>query len=170
MQCPNCHQTLDGLNYEGVHIEICPKCGGDWMGAEQLENILKARETRFTEKECIAAAQAAKIAETAQRTIDRQLTCPQCAKPMRAINYGDDTGIVVNKCTGCGGIWMDKGELDKIDEIVHGWDDELPDDLKQYGPKLRQVAQQIDQEEFVHITHIRRIDAMINGILDFIGD
>ena len=90
--------------------------------------------------------------------------------PTHAVNYGDDSGIIIDKCSSCGGVWVDKGELDKLDEIVHGWDDELPDDLKKYGPKLRQVAQQVDQYEFVHLTHIRYIDMMINGILNVLGD
>ena len=170
MQCPKCNQTLTGIDYEGVHVEVCPGCGGDFLSADELEHIMQARENRFTEQECIAAAQAAKITETPQKSINRVLKCPECGQPTHAVNYGDDSGIIIDKCSGCGGVWADKGELDKLDEIVHGWDDELPDDMKKYGPKLRQVAQQVDQYEFVHLTHIRYIDTMINGILNVLGD
>lgn len=67
-------------------------------------------------------------------------------------------------------MWLERGELDKIEELVEGWRDELPDDLAKYGPKLRQVATQVDQDERVHISHFRLIDTLINGIMDFFGE
>jgi|GEM_PF-4001345 len=39
MQCPMCHQALRGLDYQGVHIETCPACGGDWLDAGELGNM-----------------------------------------------------------------------------------------------------------------------------------
>ena len=62
MQCPKCNQPLSGIDYQGVHIETCPACGGDWLDAGELGNIVEAREARFSEQECLAIAQAATIA------------------------------------------------------------------------------------------------------------
>jgi uncharacterized protein len=170
MQCPNCHQALTGIDYQGVHIEICPACGGDWLDAGQLGNIVRARQARFSEKECLAVAQAAKITYVKLPTSDRHLICPKCGGTTHPINYGDDTGIIIDKCAGCNGVWLDRGELDKIEELVEGWNDELPDDLAKYSPKLRQVAVDVDQDLQVHISHIRLIDSAINGILDLFGE
>ncbi len=58
----------------------------------------------------------------------------------------------------------------KIEELIEGWHDELPDDLAQYGPKLRQVATDVDADLRVHISHIRLIDSAINGILILVND
>lgn len=170
MKCPACQQSLVGIDYQGVHIETCPACGGDWLDASQLKSIVTARQTRFTPAECIAVAKAATIAGTPAVDKNRHLQCPNCSSPTNAVNYGDDSGLIIDKCPKCRGVWLAKGELDKIDELVHGWDDELPDDLAQYGPMLRRVAVQEAQYEQVHITHIRLIDSMINNILNFIGD
>ena len=170
MQCPTCHQPLRGIDYQGVHIETCPACGGDWLDAGELVNIVTARQARFTEQECVAVAQAAIITGTKLTDLNRHLTCPKCGGTTHPINYGEDTGLIIDKCVQCNGVWLARGELDKIDELVHGWDDELPDDMAKYGPKLRQVAAQVDQYETIHIPHIRLIDSMINGIFNFIGD
>ena len=170
MQCPKCQQPLTGIDYQGVHIETCPQCGGDWLDAGQLGNIVRARQARFTKEECVAVAQAAKITGTKLTTLDRHLTCPQCGGTTHPVNYGDDTGLIIDECAGCNGVWLDKGELDKIEELVEGWDDELPDDLAHYGPKLRQVESDVNQFETVHISHFRLINTMINGILDLLGD
>jgi len=45
MQCPKCHQPLQGVDYEGVHLETCPRCGGHWLDADELGSIVKARKT-----------------------------------------------------------------------------------------------------------------------------
>ena len=170
MQCPKCHVLLNGVNYQGIHIETCPSCGGDWLDAGELGSIVEARKMRFNEQECLAAAQAAKITGVKLRNLDRHLTCPKCGGTTHPINYGDDTGMIIDKCAQCGGVWLERGELEKIQELVEGWRDELPADLAKYGPKLRQVAADVDREEQVHIAHIPLMNAMINGILDLFGE
>ena len=43
------------------------------------------------------------------------MNCPVCDTPLRAIQkYGVDIDI----CPGCKGIWLDRGELEKIIELV----------------------------------------------------
>src|SRR3712207_2571786 len=42
-------------------------------------------------------------------TVD--LKCPKCLAPMRAI---ERSGIVVDRCTECGGIFLDRGELERL--------------------------------------------------------
>lgn len=38
------------------------------------------------------------------------------------------------------------------------------------NPQQSKASPQVDQDETVHITHIRLIDSMINGILNILGD
>lgn len=98
MQCPKCHQPLRGIDYEGVHIETCPACGGDWLDSGELGAIVEARQRRFNEQECLAIAQAQKITGVKLDTLNRHLTCPRCGGTTHPINYGDDTGIIIDKC------------------------------------------------------------------------
>jgi uncharacterized protein len=39
------------------------------------------------------------------------LTCPKCESPMR--NY-ERSGIVIDQCTGCRGVFLDRGELERL--------------------------------------------------------
>ena len=39
------------------------------------------------------------------------LTCPKCESPMR--NY-ERSGITVDQCTGCRGVFLDRGELERL--------------------------------------------------------
>jgi Zn-finger nucleic acid-binding protein len=102
--------------------------------------------------------------------LNRHLTCPRCRGNTHPFNYGDDTGIIIDQCGACHGVWLDRGELEKIQELVEGWEDELPEDLAQYGPKLRQISADEDKDLDVHISHVHLINSLINGILDFFSE
>jgi uncharacterized protein len=43
--------------------------------------------------------------------VSTDLKCPKCLAPMRAI---ERSGIVVDRCTECGGIFLDRGELERL--------------------------------------------------------
>lgn len=42
------------------------------------------------------------------------LTCPVCQGTMREINK---SGVMIDTCTQCRGVWLDRGELEKLSEI-----------------------------------------------------
>lgn len=37
--------------------------------------------------------------------------CPKCAAPLVTITF---KGVELDKCSGCGGLWFDTGELDRV--------------------------------------------------------
>ena len=39
------------------------------------------------------------------------LTCPKCESPMRSY---ERSGITVDQCTGCRGVFLDRGELERL--------------------------------------------------------
>lgn len=39
------------------------------------------------------------------------LTCPKCASPMRSY---ERNRVLVDQCTGCGGVFLDRGELESL--------------------------------------------------------
>jgi uncharacterized protein len=55
------------------------------------------------------------------------LTCPKCESPMR--NY-ERNGIVIDQCTGCRGVFLDRGELERLvdaEGTYYGEDDPRSD-------------------------------------------
>jgi len=40
-----------------------------------------------------------------------KLSCPKCKAPMRTY---ERNGIVIDQCTGCHGIFLDRGELERL--------------------------------------------------------
>jgi len=59
------------------------------------------------------------------------LRCPKCDAPMRMY---ERNGIHVDRCTDCGGIFLDRGELDRLITAESGYygsaDDRYADDRR----------------------------------------
>ena len=47
---------------------------------------------------------------------------------------GIHTGIILDKCSRCGGIWLDAGELDRVQMTIEAWDQTLGQDIKRRSP------------------------------------
>lgn len=166
MKCPGCSATMQTITYEGIQIESCGSCGGEWLDAGELGHVVRARETLFSPEERRAVAAATAITPVDLMGEDRNLTCPKCGGLTDARNYGGDSGMVIDRCSECGGIWLDADELENTQRLIEGWEDGLPEDLKQFGPRLRQVEVDVKNRTHVNISRFRFINAVINGILD----
>ena len=147
MNCPACSNELTTVDYEGVKVETCKSCQGEWLDSDELGKIVKLREVKFDEDTRRAIAAAAGIKGVKLETVDRDLACPKCEGTTDALNYGGDTGIILDRCTSCKGMWLDADELEKIQQLVEGWEDLLPEDLKKYGPVLREAAVKADKAD-----------------------
>ncbi len=173
MNCPNCTSELKSIQYEGITIETCPGCGGEWLDADELGHIVRIREVRFSDEERRAIDATAKIPGIPSQEIERDVTCPKCGNATGPINYGADTGIIIDRCGQCHGIWLDADELEKIQMLIETWKDNLPEDLKKYGPHLRKIAVELDRADDVTLSRLpivgSYINAVVNGILDVIG-
>ena len=56
--------------------------------------------------------------EQAIRTYTR-MRCPKCGEPLEAT---PDRQVTIDACPGCGGIWLDKGEWERlVGRTEHGW-------------------------------------------------
>ena len=169
MRCPTCDASLTTIEYEGIHLDACPEGCGEWLDASELRHVVQVREKRFNEEERCAVAAAAKITPMPLAEHDRDLTCPKCGAPTTPVNYGGDTGIVIDRCGGCRGIWLDAGELDNIQMVVEGWQDHLPADLKKHGARLRQIDDEVDRRTRFAGSRVGFVNSLINGIIDWAG-
>ncbi len=143
MKCPRCNSLLQSVEYDGQKIEVCPDCKGEWLFAGELQKIVEHHDEVFTPEEIASLDAVKKEIFTAEKD-DDELNCPACENVrMEHFNYSDTSGIILHKCTECDGIWMDRDELRKIQELVDGWKADLGQDVAKYGP----VLEKIDAEE-----------------------
>jgi len=168
MECPNCDKTLRTMTYEGISVETCDGCKGEWLDHDELKHVVQAREQRFSPEERRAIAEATAITGVKLDEVDRDLNCPKCGGTTDAVNYGGDTGIIIDRCTECNGFWLDAEEIEKVQQVVEGWEDGLQDDLAKHSKRLHEVAVEVDKKDDLHYSRLGFLNTLINGILDFV--
>jgi Zn-finger nucleic acid-binding protein len=60
-----------------------------------------------------------------------QMTCPKCHGEMRVY---ERSGVTVDQCTECRGIFLDRGELEKLFEAEANWNSQAPAARPQPAP------------------------------------
>jgi Zn-finger nucleic acid-binding protein len=144
MKCPRCNSVLQSVEYDGQTVEVCPDCKGEWLAAGELQTIAEHHDEVFTPAEIASLDAVNKEIFATEKDDHDELNCPACENvQMEHFNYGDTSGIILHKCTKCDGIWMDKDELIKIEELIDGWKADLNQDVAKYGA----VLEKIDVEE-----------------------
>jgi len=156
--------VLSPVEYDGVQIDVCPNCKGEWLNAGDLQKIVEHHDEVFTPKEIASLDPVNKQVFTAENDDHDELNCPNCqGGPMEHFNYGDTSGIILHKCTDCGGIWADKDELTKIEEVVDGWKAALNKDTATFDPILQKIADE-EQAELDRSVSISRF-GFVNAVL-----
>lgn len=164
MNCPRCNSVLQSVEYDGQKVEVCSGCKGEWLFAGELQKIVEHHDEVFTPEEIASLDAVNKEIFTAEKDDKDELNCPACGDvQMEHFNYGDTSGIILHKCTGCGGIWMDKDELKKIEEVVDGWKSDLGQDANKYDSVLQKidVEEQKELDRAVSISHFGFVNAVL---------
>ena len=141
MQCPQCSSALESLEYEGAPIHGCNTCGGEFIGAEDLGRIVRLRHEQFSAELQSALAERQPSFGVPESETARALCCPGCGESMRVANYGGDSGVFVDRCERCQGIWLDQQELEKIQLLTERWADEAPQQLRALSNELETARQ-----------------------------
>jgi len=110
MNCPKCGAATEEVDVRSIRVDRCPECGGTWYDRGELR-LLKDKESGgdycWVDVDLWKDAEKVSVDETSRGT------CPRDGAPMAAVRYGE-SGIVVETCPKCSGIWLDAGEYDKI--------------------------------------------------------
>jgi Zn-finger nucleic acid-binding protein len=147
MKCPRCNSLLQSVEYDGQNVEVCSGCQGEWLFAGELQKIVEHHDEVFTSEEIASLDAVDKEIFTAEKDDHDELNCPACEKvQMEHFNYGDTSGVILHKCTECDGIWMDKDELRKIEELVDGWKADLNQDAGKFGGVLEKIEVEEQKE------------------------
>jgi Zn-finger nucleic acid-binding protein len=106
MNCPVCQKAMVEKNFGGVQLDVCQSgCQGLWFDWRELAKLDEKNE---------GLGQALQAALKYPRTNDAgrgPLKCPKCGIPMHAHKYQSIKEINVDECYGCGGFFLDSGEL-----------------------------------------------------------
>ena len=110
MKCPACFNELIESRLGGVTVDACEGgCAGIWFDAFELQKVDEPHE--------VPAEELLNVRRDPDKQVDFNLrrACPRCdgVKLLRHF-FSAKRQIEVDHCPGCGGYWLDAGELEKI--------------------------------------------------------
>ena len=87
-------------------------------GYDEEERYFREKDLELIKQKRAELNAARQQREQQQGKPECWMRCPKCGADMEEIAM---EGIMVDKCTGCDGLYLDKGEVDLILETQRGW-------------------------------------------------
>jgi Zn-finger nucleic acid-binding protein len=112
MPCPSCPIDLQQVSFEGVVIDLCPSCAGIWFDQGELGKIKSSSIHALAELDDLAS----EFEERAEAQLSK--ICPRDGTSLTPYFFLHTTNIELDWCPNCNGIWVEDGELAKINELV----------------------------------------------------
>jgi membrane associated rhomboid family serine protease len=92
---------------------LCDKCGGMFYPEDQFIKHLHVVRARLP-AEPSASEQQPKAAPWAVTVGEAGKPCPACGAPFRRFNYAGAPSLMIAKCSGCSGLWLEPGQMLRI--------------------------------------------------------
>ncbi len=130
--CPKCRAALRLLRLGKVLVDFCFHCGGMWLDKGELESAAGGH-VPLGEKE--------RMRERVQRT---SRACPACSMWLYSRELASNSGVMIDECAVCGGVWLDKGELSAAETYLKA----KRSDLRRKGASRKEA--QAGALDFMH--------------------
>ena len=106
LKCPRCYELLGAVRTEeGVSVDFCRDCGGIWLDKGELDQLL--------------SMVGADPQPSSESTPIYGLRCPSCRSDLAEVEHPPGSGILLDTCGSCGGVWLDRGEIAKLQQRAH---------------------------------------------------
>ena len=105
LRCPKCDYELASNTLHGIPVESCSACSGIWFHREKIRAFLG---------QALASSGQPAVLATLREVdpVPTDLTCPVCRENwLKSIT---PHGVEIEKCSGCGGVFLDPGESDLL--------------------------------------------------------
>ncbi|MBI4850701.1 MAG: zf-TFIIB domain-containing protein [Acidobacteria bacterium] len=125
MKCPKCNDA-NLMNVLG-QLDFCPVCQGTWFDKGETAKYFSFEED---------IPNLAIALSTAKKT---SLSCPRCSGELEEIKYTENSDLLLDRCTGCNGLWFDAEEVDKLMQFANDQEDAVSR-MKRLRQKLAEAG------------------------------
>ncbi len=110
MKCPACSNVLQEMTVGDVTVDVCKGgCAGIWFDQFELKKFDEPHESTGQALLDVERDESIVIDRT------KRLKCPKCDDVVMMRHFFSvKKQVEVDECPGCGGFWLDAGELRKI--------------------------------------------------------
>ncbi len=113
MQCPRTGEELKKVKVGGVEVYVSQACGGVFLDSQSIVLFRRGDSKRGN-------ALAKHISQFNSYLLDEdtRIDCPKCNNVVMMRRYYSPLKVIeIDECPMCAGIWLDTGELEKIQNI-----------------------------------------------------
>ena len=104
--CPKCGDEMHEVDSsERVMLDFCSGCKGIFFDAGEIALYF----------ELSADLPDLDLSKAASKTTD--FRCPKCGGPFEELQYSVPDPLVIDRCGSCGGIWLDRGEVPRLEAL-----------------------------------------------------
>jgi len=107
--CPRCENGLEAAVLDDAAVEHCGHCGGLLLEDQLFGHVVQARRWAYRGPD-------ARPKPLDPRELLNRFSCPTCDRNMDRHPYNGPGNVVIDSCFGCGWIWLDAGELSRIEQ------------------------------------------------------
>jgi Zn-finger nucleic acid-binding protein len=113
--CVKCNSILDKATFQGLEVDLCPKCGGLWLDRGEITRAAKLPEAELARLRTLLTGKAGPPPVPTEVVAP----CPACPGKLAEVLLGT---VHVDYCSRCQGIFLDRGELQAAVEAVRARD------------------------------------------------
>jgi Zn-finger nucleic acid-binding protein len=113
MICPVCKKDMFVVEYKQIELDYCQSCKGVWFDAGELELLLEVGGLKASRQ---SLGDVMHLLEA--HTSEKKSRCPICAKNMKKVGIGSETGVIIDACIQNDGLWFDAGEVASLVKII----------------------------------------------------
>jgi len=105
LACVKCTSVLDRATFEGLEVDLCPRCGGLWLDRGEITRAARLPEAELTRLRGLLTEDGGPPPLPTESAVP----CPACAGSLSEVVLGT---VHVDYCGSCHGIFLDRGELE----------------------------------------------------------
>jgi Zn-finger nucleic acid-binding protein len=106
LACVKCNSILDRATFEGLEVDLCPRCGGLWLDRGEITRAARLPEIELTRLRSLLTD----VGGPPPLPTDSVVPCPACNGKLAEVVLGS---VHVDYCESCHGIFLDRGELEE---------------------------------------------------------
>lgn len=119
VRCPRCRgRQLESCEFEGRRVDICPNCRGLWCELTDWDPERLGQHPEATAADDLQKLGAPFFLQTPTTELKREVwPCPGCSNPLVVISVAEVSGLHLDHCQSCRGVWFDRGEWEDLSAL-----------------------------------------------------
>jgi len=136
LSCPHCQKSMKTVYINNLEIDSCPSCGGIFLDFGELHQFIK----KIPHKKKLNFENIYKGDHKSDHKHD--YLCCKCNHKMNEKIYAYNSGIHIDTCSKCKGIFLNKKDIEDLQKYIYSRKDS--EETKENAEKAQKIIKQVN--------------------------